>query len=213
MPDLMPIPNSDFTLGTFRDFMTDWLNRTDISTQQANMIIKRGLARCQRDLRLAQMERDLTVQATAGTPIQSIPIPADFLIMRQVEADNTSCQPVSYAHLLRLPKQPGRGAVFARNEGDILFRPYPQSYARLVYYAKFQPLNADTDSNELLALSPECLLFACLSYAANFFAMDQEANFEQRYQQEVTTLNNVNQEMDTLGGPTAVQPATGYFWA
>jgi len=199
------------TLGSIRPLLLDWLNRTDISTQQANLLIQRGLARCNNDIRVPAMEQQLIQQAN-GNPIERMPLPDDLLAVKSVEADGMTLLPVTYTKLVQLPPFPGRGAVFARDGGSLVVRPLAQNYVRLIYVGAFGQLVNDTDTNAILGFSPEALLFAALSYAGDFFSMtDKSAAWETRYQQIVTTLNQNAQSIDNLGGPMAVRPVgAGY---
>lgn len=206
-PSILPY---SMTKAEFRDQFLDWLNRGDISQAQADLLINRALARCNRELRIPAMEKSIVFQSPDGNPFERITLPDNFLQLRDVVADGVPCYPVSYSKLIRLPDYPGRGSVFARDEGTLAFRPLIQTYARILYVASFSPLTADTDTTELLGISPECLLFAALSYAARFFRLDELETWEQSFATERDTLNQMAIDTDTLGVPVSIEPGQSY---
>lgn len=197
------------TLASFRSQLLDWLNRTDISIAQANIIIGRAVARCSRELRIPEMEKTLLLEVThnaAGTipQIDRLSLPSDFIQVKHLTVDGYPCRPISYEKLQMLPLEPGRGSVFARDQNTIAFRPLVQSYVKMVYISSFAQMVNDADTTSLLTISPECLLFAALSYAADFFSMEQAATWEQRFQVERATLNQMAIDKDTLAVPQQV---------
>lgn len=197
------------TLQSFRSQLLDWLNRTDISVAQANTIIARAVSRCSRELRIPEMEKTLTLTVTRNSDgtipqVDRMTLPDDFIQVKHLTVDGYPCKPVSYEKLTQLPMEPGRGSVFAREQGFFVFRPLIQKYVTMIYVAAFSQMNADTDTTSLLSISPECLMFAALSYAGDFFRMQDAATWEQRFQIEKATLNQLAQDRDTLAIPQQV---------
>lgn len=204
------------TLLDFRNQLLDFLDNQAVSTYQANLKINEAISRCSRELRIPEMEKSVTVQAAVDPATQQpvaadrLTLPTDFLEVRSVDADGIACYPVSYNTLMRLPMYPGRGSVFARDMGQLVFRPTIKQYVRLVYYGAFSPMVNDTDTTEMLSINPACLQWAALSYLGSFMRMDETADWEARYQQERDTLNQKALDVDTLGQPQQVQAVHGY---
>lgn len=204
------------TLGSFRSQLLDWLNRTDISVAQANTIISRAVARCSRELRIPEMEKTITLNVMPNPDgkapqIDRMTLPDDFIQVKHLTVDGWPCKPVSYEKLSMLPLEPGRGSVFAREQGFLVFRPLVKSYVTMIYVSSFAQMANDTDTTSILTISPECLMFAALSYAGDFFRMQDATTWEQRFQIEKATLNQLAQDKDTLAIPQQVSGVgTGY---
>lgn len=222
------------TLADFRNTMfLPWLNRNDATQSQANLFIQRGLARCNREIRIPQMERDVTYTSDDGTPFNTFDVPKGFLSMRQMIGDTQFLykgatlqevlQHIPYStdilgefilgvselgNLIGSSNQTWCSPfLYARKEGSFIITPSVSEQVQLLYVAAFDPLVNDTDTNGLLNISPECLMFAALSYAASFYRdSDAATDYETRYQTERDTLNQVGQDMDYLGMPMQVHP-------
>lgn len=219
MPELVPVNPSgpvsttvagySDNLGSFRSQLLDWLNRTDISVAQANTIIARAVARCSRELRIPEMEKTVTLTVTPNsdgtTPkIDRMTLPDDFIQVKHLTVDGYPCSPVSYEKITVLPMDPGRGSVFAREQNTLVFRPLIKNYVTLIYVSAFAQMVNDGDTSSILTISPECLMFAALSYAGDFFRMQDATTWEQRFQLEKATLNQLAQDKDTLAIPQQV---------
>lgn len=193
----------------FRSLFSNWLNRTDLDDATANLVINRALARCQRELRIPSMEKSIRITPGPSGSITGLELPDDLLTIVNMEADGHILDAVSYPQLLQAHRT-GRPKWFARDQDRLLIRPAAKSYARLVFVGEFLPLNADTDTNALLDVSPECFLFACLSYAGDLYKMAETQQWDQRYQAERDTLNGMADEVNLLSGLAHVQSAYGY---
>lgn len=194
------------TKASFRAKVVDFLNRPDLTTSKADEFLLDALTRVEGDLRVPSME--MSVSATVGS-LGLITIPNGFLEAQRIEADDVPISLVTPERLLRVSPTVGGPAWAARVQGKYAIRPYPQSYATLYYWGAFNPLVADTDTNALLEGDSKVLFYAWLSYAADYFRMDELTLWEQRYQGEKDRLNLLAQDADLGPGPQAVLPA---FW-
>ena len=207
-------------LSDFQGLLTDWLNRSDLTQQQVTFLVDRGIARCQRELRLPSMERTasfppyqqtfvdpVTNVSTSGVFLRQFPIPDDLIEIEYLAADNVILQPVQYHEYMRQPQVIGQPRVFSRYGGQIFVAPFAQAYCQVIYYGSFDTLSAGTDTNALLGASPEVLLYACLSYAGDLFRMDEAQTWEQRFQAEAQVLRQQAMDTDLGGGPAAIGSA------
>ena len=216
------------TLADIRTEFLDWLNRSDCTTARATTIIQRAQARIQREVRVPAMESSISASADSNGNLSFITIPGDFLEAQRIIADGKALQMTTPEHLLDetntsvplltgastngsvpygTPLLQGGPEFAARVQGQYNLWPYPQSYATLYYYGSFGALVADTDTNTLLTFSPDVLRYAALSYAGDFFRMDERSDWETRYQAEKEALRLLGQDADMGGGPMTVTSA------
>lgn len=194
------------TRATFRARVVDWLNRPDMTTAKANELIDMAQRRVEKECRLPTMEMSVDAEAE---DLGTITIPYGFLEAQRIEADGVPVSLVTPERLLRLPQTAGNPAWAARIRGDIILRPIPQQYATLYYWGGFDALTADGDTNALLERDDTVLFYAFLSYAADYFRMDELTTWEARYVQERDDINNLAQEADLGPGPQSVLPSWG----
>lgn len=216
------------TLADLQGQVTGWLNRSDLSPAQALVFIQWAQSRLEGEIRLREMESSIGAVPDSNGNLSSIPVPADFLEAQRIEADGTAMQMTTPENLLRQVGAPapwpwavdpcgippgimvGRPpAWFARKEGNFIFVPYPQQYATLYYYARFPTLVNPTDTNLLLTTAPEVLMWGALSYAGDYFRMDEANTWEERYQGRKEAIKELADDADEGGGPQVVQGAYG----
>ena len=192
----------------FQTIFTNWLNRSDLDAPTMNIIIDRAMARVNREARLTGMERTYTPAADQpdGTWL-NIAIPTDFIAMEYFMADGRMIDPCTLGQVLRMPNVAGHPRGFARQGGYWLLKPRATHNVTVVYYGQFDPLVNPTDTNSLLAAAPEVLLWAALSYAGDFFKMEETQTWEQRYQDELSKLQQQSQDADFFASPQGVVPA------
>jgi hypothetical protein len=115
------------------------------------------------------------------------PVPGDLLQVISVHTNDTS----THKKLIRTDLQTildasvmaGAPQFYHREEGYIYVGPYPPSGTTVYvhYYADISSLVADTDSNWLTEVAPALLIYASLSYAADYFLDDRKQMFEASY--------------------------------
>lgn len=194
--------------GDFQSLFTNWLNRSDLDQPTVQLLIDRAMARVNREARLTGMERTYTPPADQpdGT-WTNIPIPTDFIAMEYFMADDHVIDPSTLAQVLRMPNVAGRPHGFARQGGFWQLRPRATKNVTIIYYGQFDPLVDPTDTNILINAAPEVLLWATLSYAGDFFKMEETQTWEQRYQDELSKLQQQSQDADFFASPQGVAPA------
>lgn len=194
--------------GDFQALFSNWLNRSDLDQPMMQTIIERAMARVNREVRIAGMERNYmpTPDQPDGT-WSTIPVPEDFIAMEYFVADGRMIDPYTPGQILRLPDIAGHPQGFARFGGYWRLRPRATKSVEIIYYGQFDPVVNPGDTNTLLSAAPEILLWASLSYAGDFFKMpDETPVWEQRYKDEVANLQQQSQDADFFASPQAVAP-------
>lgn len=199
------------TLGDFTTLFQGWLNRSDCTSDLATTFINRGIGRIQRECRLPIMENTYTpaLDGADGITWQNVAIPNDFIALKDVLADDVVCYPTTLGRLMQAPAASGTPHWFTRVGSVWQFRPYPSQYVKIIYYGQFAPLVNPTDTNMLLTVAPEVLLWASLAYGADYFRMDDKAGWESQYEGERDALVMQGQDADFFNSPQAVEPCQG----
>ena len=211
-----PAPNvpGGATLATFRDQFIDWLNRDDISVQNANNLITRAISRLNIELRVPFMEREIDFTVTGGASasgFSTFSLPDDFLEFRTCAVDGVPAFPTTYERWLSLPNNPGRGAHFARFGGAVVVKPAAATTLSVVYYGAFPMVVNDSDTCLAFSQLPNLVMWAALSAAGDMYGLtDQKTQWEAMYQRDLTAANQLAIRIDRLGGSTAVGPVKGY---
>ena len=162
------------------------LNRRDITPTLVNTFITFGLQRIQRELRVPAMEKTAEF-ITDGTP--KVPVPGDLLEVINIFTNSTAEQ----ARLIRTDTQTilnfqntaGSPRYYSRIANNYHVGPFPPAGNSIFihYYADCAPLVADTDTNWISEVAPTLLVYAALSYAADYFLDDRKQMFEASYTQ------------------------------
>lgn len=170
------------------------LNRRDITPTLVNTFMSFGIQRIQRELRVPAMERLVEI-TTDGT--SKFPVPGDLLQVISVHTNEAT----SHVKLTRTDLQTildnaqvaGSPRYYHREEGYIYLGPYPPSGSKvfLHYYADASSLSADTDSNWMTEVAPTLMIYAALSYAADYFLDDRKQLFEASYIQIAEQMMNM----------------------
>lgn len=162
------------------------LNRRDITPSLTQTFLSFGVQRIQRELRIPAMEKLISI-TTDGTP--AIQVPGDMLEVIAVYTDDlTNTQKLTRCDLqtiLTWSKLPGSPRYYYREGGFFTIGPYPPAGTSIYinYYVNASDLSADTDTNWITEIAPTLLIYAALSYAADYFLDDRKQMFEASYVQ------------------------------
>ena len=145
-----------------------------------------------------------------------IPIPTDFLELIDLipvsdPFDQARLEKTDITRALQLSAVPGLPEVYARQGGYWIVGPAPQQgdIIQIDYYGEFTPIVNPTDTNILLTIAWDMVMYCALSYAADWFTDKRAATFEGRYLQMLTDLNDMAEDDDDSGA-AGVMPA--YMW-
>ena len=170
------------------------LNRRDITPSLTNTFMQFGIQRIQRELRVPAMEK-LADFVTDGSA--SVAVPGDYLEMISIYTTDTT----SHKRLVRTDAQtildysqiPGNPHYYSRIGGSFVIGPVPPSGTNIFiyYYADASALVADSDTNWLTEIAPTLLIYAALSYSADYYLDNRKQMFEASYQQVADQLQNM----------------------
>lgn len=162
------------------------LNRRDITPSLTNVFLNFGVQRIQRELRVPAMEK-IAVFVADGT--NKVPVPGDYLeaihIYTNSTAEQQSLVRVDNQTILNFQNISGSPRYYSRISGNFHIGPFPAAGTNIYihYYADTSGLVADTDTNWITEVAPTLLVYAALSYAADYFLDDRKQMFEASYTQ------------------------------
>lgn len=176
------------------------LNRRDCTPTQVLGFIALGTLRIQRELRVPDME-NLTAYTFTGseTPVGTLAVPADYLEIISLAVDDAVAQRklvrVDLTTATQLAQNQGEPEVFYRQGDYFILGPSPMAgqVVYLSYYQKPTALVNPTDTNSLTTDTPDLLVYAALTYAADTFLDERGDKWEGRYTQ---ILQSVQEQAD-----------------
>lgn len=193
-------------LGELRTHLKNLLNRSDITDALADTFISQGIARIQRSLRIPAMEKTHTYNLAAETSF--VAIPNDYLEGIELIYDQHVLQRIPVAEIQDLRKAGAQGNphYYAREGGTFLLDPVPASGSlKLNYYANFPAMTLDSDENVLAAIAGDLIIYAALTYAADYYLDERSVLFEEKYLYFMTELQEQANDAETAN--TAIRPS------
>ena len=170
------------------------LNRRDITPTLTDTFMQFGIQRIQRELRLPSMEKVIAV-LTDGSA--NFPVPGDLLEMISVHTNDSSRHnklvKTDLGTILQYSKVTGSPTYYYREGPTISIGPYPPegTAVYLHYYVNATTLSADTDTNWITEIAPTLLIYAALSYSADYYLDDRKQMFEASYIQIAEQLQQM----------------------
>jgi hypothetical protein len=189
-------------LGEVKAQFSGLLNRRDITASLVTTFVNQAIARCQRELRIPAMEKALV--ATIGTTYNGLTIPNDFLqLIGLVNSEgyelvrrDLSTVKVAAAESFGIP------VAFAREGSKWFLAPTPEAEdtVRIDYFAEFEDVEDDEDTNILTNIAPDLITYCALSYACDYFVDPRADRFEGRYQSILSELVSQAHRDELSGG-------------
>jgi hypothetical protein len=196
------------------------LNRRDCTTAQAQGFIQMAMQRIQRDaIRIPAMEKSLIVTIQPG--YTGLVIPSDLLELINLiptstnggtgQSDFKRMEKCDITTALNMGIHVGVPRRYSRQGGVWILGAAPAigDTIRIDYYAELAALVSPTDTNAITLIAPDLLIYGALCYAGDFYTDKRMANWEERFQQISTDLQNQAND-DEDGGAAAVQGAFYY---
>jgi len=187
------------------------LNRSDITPTLTTNFIDQGIARIQRQLRTPLNENIVTYTITTQTP--SVTVPNDFLEIISLYFGGSELNRIPVAKFRPLANNPvtGNPTVFNRQQQNLQLWPQPTSGTlTLYYYGEFAPMVLNTDENALAAVASDLIIYAALTYAADYYLDERGQLFEDKYNQFLAELQQQGDDQELNGGTQSIQPAYSY---
>lgn len=170
------------------------LNRRDITPTLTDTFMGFGIQRIQRELRVPAMEKIATVLAD-GSP--QIPVPGDLLEVISIhtndQANHNKLVRCDLQTILDYSRIAGVPKFYYREATSFNLGPYPPSGTAIWinYFADASNLSADTDTNWITEVAPTLLIYAALSYSADYYLDDRKQMFEASYIQIAEQLQQM----------------------
>jgi hypothetical protein len=101
----------------------------------------------------------------------------------------------------------GSPTTFIRQQQNLFLHPEPASGSLvLYYYAEFAPMVQNTDENTLAAVAHDLIIYAALTYAADFYLDERAPLFETKYNQFLSEIQEQANDQEMNGGIQSIQP-------
>lgn len=195
-------------LGDIRTHFKSVLNRSDITDALANTFIDQGIARVQRSLRIPSMEKHYSYSIIAATT--TVTLPNDFLESISLYYDGQQLKKVTLEEILERQKvgEQGPPDYFCRQGGSYLLSPAPTTGTLILdYYAQFPDMVLDNDENILAQVGSDLIIYAALTYAADYFIDERSPVFEQKFNQFMGEIQEQSNDAELSGNMQAIRPA------
>ena len=198
--------------GDLKAHFNDLLNRTDITTTLTTRFVDQGLARIQRQLRIPTMEKQQVYTITST--ITEVTLPSDFIEIINIYHSGGN-------HLTRVPMpkmreflsnvHTGQPLFFTRQQAKLLLFPQPSDGTiTLDYYGELDTFASDSSETTLSKIAPDLIIYAGLTFAADFYLDERAPTFEQKYTQFLTELQEQSNDQELNGSTQVIQPAYSY---
>lgn len=197
--------------GDLKSHFNDLLNRSDITTTLTTRFIDQGIARIQRQLRIPANEKVQTYTLSAQT--SSVTLPTDFLEIISLYHSTNELERVSMRRFRELSGSvySGKPQYFARQQEKLQVYPEPSDGDLvLYYYGEFAAMSADSDENVLAQVAPDLIIYAALTYAADYYLDERAELFEAKYQTFFNEIQEQANDQELQGGTQAILPAYSY---
>jgi len=197
--------------GDLKTHFKNVLNRSDITTALQETFIDQGIQRIQRSLRTPLMEKQREYTISAQAP--SVILPTDFLEIMDIYHGTTALQRVPIATMLgyKTNTRSGTPEYFTRESNTLLLYPEPTTGTlTLNYYGEFAAMTDDADENNLAAVASDLIIYAGLTYAADYYLDERAATFEAKYVQFMTELQEQANDQELSGTTQQIQPSANY---
>ena len=175
--------------GEIRTHFKAVLNRSDITDALADTFINQGISRVQRTL------------------------PNDYLEGIDFYSDSHALVKLPASEMLDMQKQGTTGMphFFTREGGKINLYPVPAAGTMTVnYYAQFPALVSDSDTNNLVAVGSDVVIYSALTYAADYFLDERAPLFDGKYAQFMSEIQGQADDAELSGTLQAIRPTTIY---
>lgn len=197
--------------GEIKDHFEALLNRSDITAALTATFIDQGISRIERQLRTPMNEKKVNYPITSSTSY--VTLPQDFIEIISLYIDQYELQRMTMSQYRGYQKsgQQGIPRYFMREQQRVYLHPTPTTGTiTLFYYCDFPALVNNLDENDLTAVAPDLVIYAALTYAADYYLDERAVIFEQKYQQFFKEVQEQADDQQLQGGSNSVQPAYTY---
>lgn len=189
--------------------MREVLNRDDLTDAQAEIFLSQGLSRIGRTLRIPSLERvvDLPIYLDEGER-PYVEIPRDYVALKDLFIEDLKLRRLEWGQFLSRSKIGHKPQYFARRLRRWYLKPYPNPEdpptITAVYYGEILPLLEADDSDPLLQVATDLVIYAALGYAATYFLDERKALFDAEYDRIHAELTSQAVDMEWSEGAIQV---------
>ena len=197
--------------GELKDHFEALLNRSDNTSALTTTFIDQGIRRIARQLRSPMNEKVKVITLSSQTA--SITLPSDFIEIISLYYKDRELIRLPNSEFRRFADNPvtGRPNHFIRQQETVFIHPQPSDGdLTLYYYGDFDALSANSDTNGLTLTAPDLLLYAALTYAADYYLDERAGIFEQKYQAFLTEIQTQADDQELNGSTQQIAPAYRY---
>lgn len=198
--------------GDLKLHFNDVLNRSDITTVLTERFIDQGLARIQRSLRVPFMEKQRNYTISSLTT--DITLPNDFIETRDLyHSSGTTLERVSMETMqgLKANNLVGNPTKYAREQASLLLYPHPgDGTITLNYYAELDEFASDSTETTISKVAPDLVLYAGLTFAADFYLDERSPLFEAKFKAFLEELQEQSNDQELNGGTQSISLAFTY---
>lgn len=189
------LANAIDTNSDLKKTIFEWMHRT-IDFTNIRRIVELGEDRLNAALRTPEQETFLELVMTTNPE----PLPLDFNAVQSVSVGSWPLQAVPSARALLTDRvASGQAYEYAIEGRSIRVAPGGPQTLQMVYYAQFERLNADPDTNVILSYWPSLYLYSCLSEAHIWVQDFQKADIMLEKLAKEVELVNANSSAGRYG--------------
>ena len=140
-------------------------------------------------------------------------LPTDFIEIISLYYDTTELRRVPMAKYRTVAPSAvaGNPVMFTREQSRLKLHPQPTSGTLvLYYYGEFEAMTADSDENVLAQVAPDLIVYAALTYAADWFLDERAELFENKFNQFILEVQEQANDQEMNGGVQSIQPAYSF---
>lgn len=193
--------------------IADYLGRSDLTTQ-ITLFINQGESRIYRNLRVAAMEKALSLTVAAdGTAA----VPADYLEMREaylLDTNDVPYQPLERAtpfwvrQNFNATNNAGDPYYYAREGANFIFAPWQSQNTSIagIYYARLPALSGNNTTNWLTTINPDLIMVAAMLEASTYLADTTAVQYwDARFQSVMQDVQEADKRERLSGSPPVMR--------
>lgn len=193
-------------LATYADLKTSvasWLNRTDLTSVIPDFV-RLAESEIARDLRIRAMQETTSATMVSG----AITLPSDFLEARRLVVDDQELSYVTPEEYQRLSRNGYSTVLYFTQIGQTLhvLNGESDTYS-LTYWAKFDALSADADTNWLLTNHPDLYLWkSCEKGSVYLRDAEGATGYRAMYEDAKAKLETADRIAEFSGSVLEIRP-------